>query len=132
MKHYKNNPHRDTKKYERYELIGWKKAAKKAADYTCYISGRKDQLEVHHANASFSEIFQEAHKILGLTYHNDTKDYAPEDLKALTDKVLELHNKAIAVVLHKDVHKSLHQKYGTNVSMNQIEEFKTNYRKGDR
>ena len=130
MKHRKN-PHRDTKKYERYELIGWKKDIKQTQQ-CCYVSKRTDQLEVHHADVSFSEIFNEAHKVLGLTYHNDTKDYAPEDLKALTDKVLELHNKAIGIVLTHDIHKQLHQRYGTHVDMNQIEEFKTNYRKGDR
>lgn len=130
MKHYKKNPHRDTKKYERYELIGWKKAAKQAADNTCYVSGLKQDLEVHHANASFSEIFNEALHNLDLEYHPNTEDYTQEELDALTNEVLALHEKAIAVVLHKDVHKQLHQKYGTHVDMEQINNFKAEYNGG--
>lgn len=125
------NPHTNIKKYERCELIPWKKAAKKAFNNTCYVSGLQTDLEVHHAGKSFADIFNEAHKILGLTYYPNVEDYKPEDLKALTDKVLELHEKAVPVVLHKDVHLALHKKFGEHVDLNQIDEFKRNFNKGD-
>ena len=123
------NPHKSTKRYERYELIPWKKAAKKAQQ-CCYISKRTDQLEVHHAGKSFADIFNEAHNVLGLTYYPNVEDYKPEDLDALTKKVLELHEESVPVVLHKDVHLALHKKFGEHVDLNQINEFKRNF-KGD-
>lgn len=124
------NKHTDTKKYERYELIPWKKKAKKTQQ-CCYISKRTDQLEVHHAGKSFADIFNEAHKILNLEYHKNTEDYKPEDLDALTKKILELHEDSVPVVLHKDVHLALHRKFGEHVNLNQIDEFKRNFNKGD-
>jgi hypothetical protein len=123
------NTHTNTKKYERYELIPWKKAAKKAQQ-CCYISKRTDQLEVHHAGKSFADIFNEAHKILNLEYHKNVEDYEPKDLDALTETILELHVESVPVVLHKDVHLALHRKFGQHVDLNQIEEFKRNFDKG--
>lgn len=124
------NTHTNTKKYERCELIPWKKAAKKAFNNTCYVSGLQTDLEVHHAGKSFADIFNEAHDILNLEYHKNIEDYEPKDLDALTKKILELHEDSVPVVLHKDVHLAIHKKFGEHVDLNQIDEFKRNLNKG--
>ena len=123
----RRNNHTITKKYARYELRDWKYEAKRKANNTCYISNKHNDLEVHHANASFSEIFNEALNNLNLEYHYNTEEYTQEELDALTQEVLALHDKVVAVVLHKDVHLELHKKYGSHVNMTQIEEFKSEY-----
>ena len=124
------NTHTNTKKYERCELIPWKKKIKKAQQ-CCYVSGLKTNLEVHHLNKPFSEIFKEAHENLNLEYHEQTEDYKPEDLEALTNEVLRLHEEVTALVLESKIHSNLHKQYGLNFTMNQVEEFKLHY-KGDR
>ena len=119
-------PHSNTKKEVRRSLISWKHAVKKTQT-KCYITGSTEKLEIHHANKSFSEIFNEAHEILNIEYHKEVKDYDEADFQALIDEVVNAHKDVVPVVLTQEVHSAIHKKYGTHVSMDQIEEFKAEY-----
>lgn len=125
----KRNPHKNTKKYTRYELLDWKHEVKKTQN-TCYVSGSKEELEIHHLSRPFSEIFQEALHNLNLPYHKDTEDYTQEELDALSGEVLRLHESVIALALRKDIHKDLHKIYGLNFTMDQVEEYKKSFKGG--
>lgn len=124
--------HPNTKKHMRRQLIDWKHSVKKTQKQ-CYVSGSTENLEVHHLSKPFSEMFNEAHTILEIQYHKDTRDYAESDLKALTDLVVSMHKDVTALVLESKIHKALHDTYGLNFTMDQVEEFKAAYtnRKGD-
>lgn len=122
-------PHPITKKHLRRQLIDWKHSVKQTQT-KCYVTGSTDELEIHHANKSFSDIFNEAHEKLGLEYHKEIKDYDKADLQALIDEVVDMHKDVVPVVLHKDIHKQLHKQYGEHVNMDQIENFKSNYKGG--
>ncbi len=118
--------HPNTKKQIRRSLINWKHSVKKVQS-RCYVSNSDLDLEIHHAGKNFSDIFHEAHKNLNLEYHKDTKSYNEADLNALIDEVVRLHKDVVPVVLNHDIHLALHQKYGSHVSLDQIEAFKAAY-----
>lgn len=118
--------HPNTKKHMRRQLIDWKHSVKKSQKQ-CYVTGSTEDLEIHHANHSFSDIFHEAHEKLGLEYHKDTADYNEADLQALIDEVVKMHEDVIPVVLTQKIHLALHQRYGSHVDMDQINEFKEEY-----
>lgn len=120
--------HTKTKKYTRAALIDWKNSIKQTQT-RCYITGSTENLEIHHAGKSFSEIFKDAHKKLNLTYHSQVKDYDESDMEALVDEIVKMHDDVIPVVLNSDIHLLLHQEYGEHVNMEQIEQFKDTYNK---
>lgn len=123
--------HPKTKKQIRRSLIDWKRSVKETQT-KCYITGSEQDLEIHHANHSFADIFKEAHNNLNLEYHEDTKDYSEADFQALVDEVVRLHEDVIPVVLTHDIHLKLHKTYGSHVNMDQINEFKTTYQNNNK
>ena len=123
--------HTNTKKYTRAALIDWKHSIKKSQKQ-CYVTGSTESLEIHHLSKPFSEMFKEAHKTLGIQYHEDVKDYAESDLDALTDLVVDMHKDVTALVLNKDIHKALHNQYGLNFTMDQVNKFKAEYQNNNK
>ena len=94
----------------------------------CYVSGLTDSLEVHHSGLSFSQIFKMAHKNLDLEFHKYIFDYTYDESTALKNEIIRLHDEVEAVVLTHNIHLELHQLHGTDVNMEQIEEFKKNFK----
>ena len=115
-----------TQKLIRKSLISWKHSVKQTQKQ-CYISGKQQDLEIHHAEHSFGDILRASHEALGLTYYPDTANYSKADLEALIDAVVEAHKDVVPVVLNKDIHAALHKQYGKHVNMKEIEEFKKQY-----
>ena len=93
----------------------------------CYVTGSTDSLEVHHSGLSFSQIFKMAHKNLDLEYKKYIFDYTYDESTALKNEIIRLHDEVEAVVLTHNIHLELHQLHGTDVNMEQIEEFKKNF-----
>ncbi len=93
----------------------------------CYVTGSTDLLEVHHSGLSFSQIFKMAHNNLDLEFHKYIFEYSEDESKALKSEIIRLHDEVEAVVLTHDIHLELHQIHGTDVNMEQIEEFKKNF-----
>lgn len=93
----------------------------------CYVSGIQDQLEVHHAGYSFSEIFRQAHKNLDLEYKKYIFEYSDKDARRLREEIIRLHESVDAIVLNHSIHCELHTIYGTEVTRQQIDLYKKNY-----
>lgn len=115
----------ETEKYFRRELdrMGWSKK-----DSRCYVSGRTYKLEVHHNGKAFGKIVRDAHKKLGIKYNPYMQNYDIVDLARLKVEVLKQHELYVqAITLNYDIHLELHRRYGKNVSMAQLEAFKSEY-----
>lgn len=93
----------------------------------CYVTGSTDSLEVHHNGLSFSQIFKMAHSNLDIQFHKYIFDYTYDESTALKNEIIRLHDEVEAVVLTHNIHLSLHQTYGEQVTREQIEEFKKNF-----
>ena len=117
-----NLKYKATTKYMRKVIKKWRDE-QIAKTPCCYVSGKVEQLEVHHTT-SFNQIFRQAHKNLNLQYHKYIFEYSYEEFKVLKAEILRLHEGCEAVVLTHDIHLELHQMYGSDVSMEQIEEYK--------
>ena len=106
------------------ERTGWNKHK----DNCCYISGRRYCLQSHHSGKSFGDIVRDAHKKLNIEYKKYMTNYDIVDLAMLKNEVFRQHEQYVqAVTLNEDIHKQLHNKYGKNVSMSQLEAFKAEY-----
>lgn len=121
-----NLKYKTTQKVMRKAVRQWRNEQIALHPY-CHVTGSTELLEVHHAGHSFSQIFRQAHKNLDLEFHKYIFEYTDEDVKALRSEIIRLHNEVVAVVLNHDIHLSLHQIYGLEVNMDQIEEFKNNF-----
>lgn len=95
----------------------------------CCITGSTKNLELHHDGMSFSQIVNDSFKSLGIKYSGEyTENYSTTDLILLKNEVIRRHNLyARAVTLASDVHLELHRIYGSDVSHEQLEEFKAGY-----
>ena len=93
----------------------------------CYVSGIQDQLEVHHSGLSFNQIFRQAHKNLNIQYHKYIFEYTYDESKALKAEIIRLHDMVDPVVLTHNIHLSIHQTYGEQVTREQIDLYKENY-----
>lgn len=112
-------------KYLRKQLknAGWTNKKTK-----CYVSGRTNNLEMHHSGKAFGDIVMDAHKKLGIKFKGYMTNYSILDLALLKDEVLKQHKQYVqAITLNEDIHHELHYKYGKNVSMAQLEAFKAEY-----
>ena len=108
------------------ERAGWNQHK----DSCCYISGRRYCLQSHHSGKSFGDIVRDAHKKLNIEYKKYMTNYDIVDLAMLKNEVFRQHEQYVqAITLNEDIHKQLHNKYGKNVSMSQLEEFKAEYNK---
>ena len=118
-----NLKYKTTTKVMRKTVKRWRDEVIEKHPY-CFITGSVDLLEVHHAGLSFNQIFRQAHENLGIQYHKYIFEYNTEDVKALKKEIIRLHGSIEAVVLTHDIHVELHQIYGTEVSMEQIKQYK--------
>lgn len=93
----------------------------------CYVTNSTQDLTVHHAGQSFSEVFRQAHKNLGIQYNKYIFEYSEEDARRLKAEIIKLHESVDAIVLNHSIHCELHTIYGTEVTRQQIDLYKKNY-----
>lgn len=112
-------------KYLRRELhkAGWN--SKK--DTKCYISGRTYKLESHHNGKSFGMILRESLKKLNIEYKPYMTSYDIVELAQLKNEIIKAHKDLKAITLNADIHQALHDRYGRDVTDEQLEEFKAEY-----
>jgi hypothetical protein len=109
------------------EVFGWREASLYHGNYTCLISGRKNNLAVHHLY-SFESIVKDT--INELIEENKLDDhwllnpYVTMDIK---ERFLHNHKRSgLGVVLHKKIHDEFHRIFKRkNNTCNQFEEFKS-------
>jgi hypothetical protein len=123
------------KRYLRYQLKDWRDQKLREANYTCFITGKKNckgnrfPLDVHHHQITFGEILDESLKALNLVFHEFTTSYTEEELQSLVDEVIARHKDTPVLVLSRDAHETLHQRYGNNPTIEDVKEYKKHYRR---
>lgn len=116
----------------RLKLNNWKKTKLKNNNYTCEITGIiGDKLVVHHIT-NFYIILEETLNLLNLDIKPIIGDYTDKELELIKEKLLELHDKHMSVVICKDLHELFHKKYGIkNNNEEQYKEFIIRYKSGE-
>lgn len=106
----------------RDRLKGWKKRILNQHDNTCFLTGTKENLQVHHINP-FHVIRDEVLNELGYELHEKISDYSNDQLKNVRAKFLQRHRKEIGYPLAKEIHKEFHSRYGYETTIKEFEEF---------
>ena len=112
----------------RYSLNDWISFTLKKFGYTCFLAGKKDNLEVHHI-ISFNTIVEIIANEMNIDIYKNISNYPKEILNELEKRVLDYHfNNDIGVVLNYEVHKDFHRIYGKgNNTKEQFDEFCKNF-----
>ncbi|WP_145543391.1 hypothetical protein [Virgibacillus sp. SK37] len=109
------------------EVIGWKEASLYKNKYTCIISNKKSNLEVHHIK-SFNSILNETINELFNKNLLDEKwfmsPYVTQEIRRLF--LIKHREYGLGVVLHRKIHNEFHRLYGHENNKEQFEEFKEN------
>lgn len=85
---------------------------KSAPDAHCALSGNKKQLVFHHIRG-FSLLVNEAMQNINFPEYENFTDYSDEELIALSDEFLKLHEQYSSYVLiTKNIHMRFHKLYG--------------------
>jgi hypothetical protein len=113
--------------YLRSLLSSWTLQQLQRTDYTCELTGKQGQLNVHHMY-SFKNIFEETMSELQLDIRPNVGDYSEDELQLITVNFLQNNNlKANPIVLLESVHQEFHAFCGGNqvdTTMEQLGEFK--------
>lgn len=100
----------------------------KESKYTCFISNKKTNLQVHHI-ISFDYLYKKSISELGLTIYDDFNMYTKTQKEEIDKIFLSYHKKDILMVLNENVHVKFHQLYGyKNNNSEQIKEFIGKYK----
>lgn len=110
----------------RKSLINWKKAVLARDGYKCAITGKRNDLVIHHLT-SFNTLVDLASKETGIPVLRKISDYQNlEDYNTLQIRVIELHHVNDGITLTKEIHDEFHRKFGKgNNNWEQFEEFTT-------
>lgn len=125
----------NTRKFLRTASEDWKRSVIAAANYTCFITGKKHKnnngvvLTAHHVGRTFNSIVREAHNNLNIKYHELTTDYASGELNALLEEIKRLHRGIEGICLTKEAHDKLHRDYGKHATIDDVREMRRNYRR---
>lgn len=81
------------------------------ADYTCEISNKKCEVQVHHI-ISFKDLYEKTLRDLNIDFRKELKEYNIEEIKKIDDYFLKLNSENILIVISTELHVSFHKKYG--------------------
>lgn len=124
---WKNGGHQETTNVFRHYLDKWKEECLKTANYKCDITGRTDNLVIHHLY-NFSNILKETLSYLNLPLYDKISKYSEEEKDSIRLELLKRHPVSLGVVLNKEVHQKFHKEYGLfNNTPEQYKEFKEKY-----
>lgn len=108
-----NNGFENLNQLLRYNLFDWKEASKKYWNYSCCISGLKNNLIVHHLFKPFSEIRNEIIVELNLEQYNSASEIPDLVYKQMIELNEKKHEEnGYGVVLTAELHNEFHKKYG--------------------
>jgi hypothetical protein len=90
----------------------WKFDTLQKNNFKCVITGKKENLEVHHMYP-FHKVFKQVFDDLQLYSKEAIGDYSTSELNRIEEYFLKIHNeKCIGVTLNAEIHKEFHSKYG--------------------
>jgi hypothetical protein len=106
----------------------WKKNSLEKYNYSCALSGLKENLEIHHLYG-FNLILEELQYVINIDLSKELIKYSDEEKEIINNEFDKLHIKyGLGVPLNKDIHKLFHDTYGRGDNTpDQFEEFKFNY-----
>lgn len=114
----------------RTKLHKWRDSILKIYNYTCPITGEKDDICIHHLT-SFDTILKNVlseHDMDINTYQTSLRSIDMDKFNNIVNDILERHTLYDGIPLYKDVHKVFHSKYGFgNNSPQQFDEFLKNH-----
>lgn len=110
-------------KYLRSYTIKWIRDSIEKSGYVCVISGKTENLEVHHLT-SFSKIISDSLTKLSIDLKPTISEYSEDELTLLKNDVVNFHNDNLGVVLHHNIHKLFHKIYGFENTPSQFNEFR--------
>lgn len=138
MRRYKQNPYRRIPKlydttnifdYLRASISPWIAMTRETYKNKCVLTGVTYNIEVHHHIKTYRDIVNQAFEELKIPFTSRTKNLTYEQLKQLSDKVLEIHMElGPGVCLTHKVHKQLHAKTGGGFGI-RYKEFAEQYKK---
>lgn len=112
----------DISVFLRSKLGDWIENSIKENDKKCFVSGREDNLTVHHV-VSFTKIRNFVLDSLNI----ETKpisEFSKEELDATLAIFLDYHKLSIGIPLNKEVHSEFHKEYGDYASLEDLLRFK--------
>lgn len=112
--------------YFRGKLNNWKTASLEAHGNKCFVSGKKDDLNIHHI-IPFNKIRDYVLNSLNLE-NKPMREFTATELAEIESVMLEFHKLSVGVPLNEKVHKQFHLKYGNNTTLENLLEFKSNYK----
>lgn len=124
---YNGGGHQEVMDMLRHYIAPWKKDCLKKSNFKCEITGRSDDLVVHHF-VNFSDIVKQASKNTNIPILNYVSEYSLEDREKLSQEVLHLHEIENGIVLTREIHDEFHKIYGKEKNTKeQFLEFKQRY-----
>lgn len=126
------NENSDIGQYLRANNQCWKKRILESRGHKCELSGETNNLTIHHIR-SFSLILKETLEKLDLKHFRLTYEYTDEELEMLRNAFREVQNKYDCVIIHENIHKLFHSKYGYGDNTEEqwdefIEEYKEDFK----
>lgn len=120
----KSDGYYDLNNYIRARLDTWKNNYKKKVNYTCELSGAKNNLVVHHIKG-YNLILDEAFLLCNIEQKDDFNDYTMDELHQLFDAFFYLQEEEkLYICIHESIHKEFHREYGYgNNTKEQWDEF---------
>lgn len=97
--------------YLRTYLYNWRMKSLKKYNYSCFVTGIKGELEIHHVY-SFYNIVQDVFNNLNLKVKKAIGEYTIEELELIKKEFLRIQNKHLGVPLIPEIHKLYHAEYG--------------------
>lgn len=117
--------------FVRSSLAMWKEEVRKQYNYTCYLTGSKSNLIIHHCR-SFNLLFEETIDILNFPEYDTFEEYTDKELLLFSTTFMDLQEYYNAYVcITGSIHKLFHKEYGYGDNTEeQWEEFVNRYRNG--
>lgn len=111
--------------YFRGKLNNWKNDSLEFHNKKCFISGKKDNLVIHHL-IPFNQIRDYVLNKLDLE-DKPMDQFTTEELNIIENKLLDYHELSIGVPLNEKIHKQFHLQYGSSTTLEDLLEFKYQY-----
>ena len=123
--------YRNLASFVRSRLHIWKKEVMEYNNYTCYLTGKRRDLVIHHCRG-FNLLFDETIDVLNFKIKENFIEYTDDELLLFLEKFIEIQDYYHAYVcISEEVHKLFHKEfgYGDN-TVEQWDEFVSNYKNG--
>jgi hypothetical protein len=111
--------------YFRSKLNKWKNDSLEFYGNKCFVSGKKDNLIIHHL-IPFNKIRDYVLNQIDLQ-DKPMNQFTSDELALIESKILDYHQLSLGIPLNEKIHKQFHLQYGHNSSLEDLLEFKDQY-----